>query len=397
MKEAIDKNIEISKLIALYLNGNLEKNEQEQLEAWLQEKESHRVLFEQLKNGENTQQRKGIINRINLDEEWNRFQTSIKKETKIRKLVWKEVLKYAAIIALPILAATFLLIQDYGYEDYVSDIPVEIEPGVKSAELVLSSGERIQLGEKDQVLEGNEQDVTIENKDRSLNYNATEKKTTKLRYNHLIIGRGEEYQLTLADGTKVWLNSESKLKFPTQFANHIREVELEGEAYFEVTKNEDAPFIVNTKQMKVKVLGTAFNLSAFGDEENVKTALVEGSVKISPKYEELEDIIIEPNEMAVLNIAKHELKVEKVNAKNYGRWREGVFTINEESLDDIMRKLSRWYDITVFFEDDEARYQYFSGKLPRFQNCNDLLEMIEKTTNVEFDIKDERTVLVKTK
>ncbi|PXX95389.1 hypothetical protein DF185_21975 [Marinifilum breve] len=397
MEERINKNIDISKLLALYLNGNLDEKESEQLEEWLKEKESNRKLLDELENGSSTQERKDIINRINLEQEWSRFQASIQKETKVRKMLWKEMLKYAAIIALPILAATYLLMQDYSYEDYVSDIPVEIAPGIKSAELVLSTGERVQLGEEDQVLERNEQHVTIENKDRSLSYTSSANKTAKLRYNHLIIGRGEEYQLTLADGTKVWLNSESTLKYPTQFADNIREVELDGEAYFEVTKNKNAPFIVNTKQLNVEVLGTAFNLSAYGDEESIKTALVEGSVKISPKYEDLEDIIIKPDEMAVLNKDEHKLNVEQVDAKRYGQWREGLFTFNEESLEDILRKLSRWYDISVFYEDDGARYQYFSGKLPRFNNCNDLLDMIEKTTNVEFEIKSERTVIVRTK
>ncbi|WP_421918529.1 FecR family protein [Marinifilum sp.] len=397
MKEIIDKNIDISKLLALHLNGNLDEQEQKRLEAWLQEKDSHRVLFEQLKQGENAPQRKELINRINLDDEWSRFQSLIQKEPGIRSLNWRAIVKYAAIIALPILAATFLLLQDYSYDDYVSDIPVEIKPGTKSAELVLSTGERIRLGDKDLLLEESEQNVTIHNKDRSLNYITSDKKTAKLRYNYLIMNRGEEYLITLADGTKVWLNSESKLKFPTQFADNIRVVEFEGEGYFEVAKNEKAPFIVKTKQLDVEVLGTEFNLSAYADEESVKTALVEGSVKISPNYGDIENIIIKPDEMAVLNIADHKLDVEQVDAKAYGRWRKGLFSFNEESLEEIMRKLSRWYDISVFFEDDETRYQYFSGKLPRIENCNDLLEMIEKTTSVEFEIKDERTVIVKYK
>jgi len=215
-------------------------------------------------------------------------------------------------------------------------------------------------------------------------------------YNQILIGRGEEYHLVLSDGTRVWLNSETKLKYPTQFASNIREVELEGEAYFEVTKNPKAPFIVKTGQMDVKVLGTSFNISAYEDEETVQATLVEGKVKVTPHYGESSNIILSPNDQAVFTKSNNEITVREVDASMYSSWKEGVFAFDEEPLDEIMRKLARWYDIKVFFQDSEARKSQFSGKLPRFEDCKVLFEMMEKTTTVQFTIKDNQHVIVRT-
>jgi hypothetical protein len=398
MEEKIRHTIDISKILSLHTSGEeLTAIEQEQLNAWLMESTANQKLLDELKSKEEAEQRRQIIANINMDKEWSNFQKSIAPEKKLISLKWMNVLKYAAVIALPLLIGTYLFLQvDQQKEDYVADVPVEILPGVKKAQLVLSNGERVELSEEDVDLSAQEKGVKIENKEEALNYATVESLKGELRYNHLIIGRGEEYRITLADGTKVWLNSESKLKYPTQFAANIREVELEGEGYFEVTKNKRAPFIVKTNQMNVEVLGTAFNVSAYSDERRTETTLVEGSVKIEAKYGKTKSVIIKPDEQAVYDGSTNLLKINEVDAMSYGRWREGVFAFNEDNLEEIMRKLSRWYDIRVFFADNEARNYQFSGKLPRFQSCNDLLEMIEKTTNVQFEITNDENIIVRT-
>lgn len=397
MKKLIDKNIDVSKLIALHLNGDLNEQEQQELNQWLQEKESHQLLLKELEKDEERKKRSQIVDKINLEVEWTKFQSAIKPEPKVRRLIWKELLKYAAIIALPLLIGTYLILQVDTAKDYVADVPVLIEPGVKKAQLILSNGEKIELDENKIDLSNQEANVKIENKNQSLNYTSTNKDAKELRFNHLVIGRGEEYQLNLSDGTTVWLNSESKLSFPTQFASNIREVELEGEAYFEVAKNKNAPFIVKTNQMNVEVLGTSFNVSAYQDEDEMKATLVEGSVKVIANYGITEAKIIKPNEQVVFNANSNQMNVTTVDARMFGRWREGVFAFEEDNLDEIMRKLARWYQIRVFFQDDEARHFQFSGKLPRFESCNELLKMIEKTTNVTFEVKNNENIIVRTK
>lgn len=397
MEERIHSNIDISRLLTLHLSGEINVDEQRLLDHWLNEDESHKRLLQDFANQELSKDRQALINRIDMGNEWATFQKKIAPEKKVMGINWMSVLKYAAVIALPLLIGTYIFMQDFTYEDYVADISVEIEPGVKKAQLVLSTGERIELGKDAHDLSIKEESVNIENKNQSLNYTSLDKAGDKLDYNQLLIGRGEEYKLVLADGTKVWLNSESKLTYPTQFANNIREVELEGEAYFEVTKNLKAPFIVKTKQMNVEVLGTSFNVSAYQDEEHMKATLVEGSVKIATNFGTSESRIIKPNEQAVFDINTNRVEIKQVDAQVYGRWREGVFAFDEDNLEEIMRKLSRWYKIKVFYQDNEARTYQFSGKLPRFENCNNLLEMIEKTTNVRFEIKNNETVLISTR
>jgi len=396
MKKNIDKDIDISKLIALALTDSISEEEEERLECWIQEKESRRVLMEELKNGNDKDRRQEIIHRIDLKEEWSRFENTINKETKVRRLFWINVLKYVAVIALPILMGAYLFLQIDTKEYYVSHAPVEIQPGVKNAHLVLSNGESIELGEEDVDLKTKgEVGVHIENKNKALSYEPIEKSKGVLRYNYLIVGNGEEYQLTLSDGTKVWLNSESKLKYPVQFANDVRRVELEGEGYFEVSKNLDVPFVVNTKQMDIEVLGTSFNVSAYQDEDLVKATLVEGSVKIVANYGEENPRVIKPDQQAILDVMTKKVVVKQVDAQLYSKWREGLFVFEEEQLEEIMLTLSRWYNIRVFFQNDAVRHLKFSGKLPRFKTCNELLEMIEKTAEVKFEVKNNENVIIK--
>lgn len=398
MEEIVKNTIDISKILSLHLSGEeLNASEKKQLEDWLADSEANKKLLAEMQNQEDLQQRNKIIAGIDMDKEWTQFQNTIRPQRKTIALNWTNVLKYAAVIALPLLIGTYLFLQVDKQEDYIADVPVEILPGVKKAQLVLSNGERVELSEENLDLSNQEKGVKIENKEEALSYATVEKLKGELRYNHLIIGRGEEYHLTLADGSKVWLNSESKLKYPTQFANNIRVVELEGEGYFEVAKNAKAPFIVKTNQMDVEVLGTAFNVSAYNEDRRTETTLVEGSVKIAARFGNSKPIIIKPNEQAVYNANTNQLDINHVDARIYGRWREGLFAFDEENLDEIMTTLARWYNIRVFYQDKQAMKLKFSGKLPRFGTCNELLEMIEKTTNVQFEIKNGENVIVSMK
>ena len=394
MKERIDKDIDISRLLALSMGDSLSDEERYKLESWVNSEKSRQLLLQNLQNAKELSKRNDIIARINLDQEWNRLQMAIKEKPKVRRLFWANFLKYTAIIILPLLIGIYLVLQVKNQSDFIADVSVEIKPGVKKAQLVLSNGEKVELGEENLNLSRLESGVQIENKNKVLNYETIGRLKGELRYNYLLIGRGEEYQLTFSDGTKVWLNSESKLKYPTQFANNIREVELEGEGYFEVSKNKNTPFVVKTEQMNIEVLGTSFNISAYQDDKQMKATLVEGSVRILPNYGTEVPKIIKPDEQAIFNTATNKVEIKKVDAQAYGRWREGVFAFDEDSLEEIMIKLSRWYKIRVFYQDADVRNYQFSGKLPKFESCNEILEMIEKTTNVQFEIKNRENVIV---
>lgn len=397
MKKNISEKIGISDLLSRFLGTDLDANEQVLLDNWLKEDEAHHSLLNDLKNAKRREERDELIERINLDDEWKRFQ---KKTTKTISLPNRllEVARYAAVIVLPMLLAGYLLFQNYNANQLAVNLPL-IEPGTQTAHLILSNGKKVSLDDILLNMKEANDEVIIENKERTLNYTSVKNKTENqsLVFNELLIGKGEEYQLVLSDGTRVWLNSETRLKFPVQFSKNRREVILEGEAFFEVTKNANAPFIVKTGPMDIEVLGTSFNVSAYKDEASIQTTLVEGKVKVSSNIGQSLEQVLKPNEQAVFSKSNNQFEIIEVNAALYSCWREGIFVFNEENLDDILKKLSRWYDINVFFQSEEVRAYQFSGKLPRFKNCNELLEMIEKTTDVRFTMKENRTVIVNKK
>ena len=388
MKKKIFENIEISNLLSKYIKGQYNDTEESKLKTWLNQSARHQKLLNKIMEKENWEERQELIKKINLDYEWSRFES----RTQFARNKMKAVLKYAAILLVPIAIGSYFLFQDTART--ANDTNFEIAPGVKKAQLILSTGEKIDLSDKDQliVLEKN---ISVTNKNQSLNYSVAENidNDVELVYNQLVIGTGEEYQLVLSDGTKVWLNSETQLKYPAQFASSIREVELKGEAYFEVAKNKEAPFIVKTPDMDIEVLGTKFNISAYSNDYSTKTTLLEGAVKVrAPEQNTTPKIILKPNEQAIFDKANNTFEVKVVDPQMYIGWVNGYFVFDEVQLDQIMVQLSRWYNIHVVFNDQNAMNSQFSGKLPRFEDCNILLDMIEKTTNLNFTIKEENTV-----
>ncbi len=238
-----------------------------------------------------------------------------------------------------------------------------IEPGSQKAELILADGEVLNLDEKKEKDEIKEKDGTvISNTGSALVYNVSAKTNNqKTIYNSLVVPRGGEYQLQLEDGTKVWVNSETRLRYPTQFADNKRVVLLEGEAYFEVSKDKTRPFIVKTQGVDVRVLGTHFNISSYADEDAVRTTLVEGSVSVMDNKNPDENLLLSPGHQAVFSKKSGDLKNKKVNVDLYASWKDGKFVFQESSLTDIMNRVSRWYDVKVFYQNREAGDLNFTG------------------------------------
>ncbi len=209
----------------------------------------------------------------------------------------------------------------------------------------------------------------------------TEEKSLKSEnYNIISTPRGGKYQIILVDGTKVWLNASSSLKFPTSFAANQRSVEVTGEAYFEVTKNEVKPFYVVTKGQTIEVLGTKFNVSAYSDEKNLTTTLLEGSVKINAGKQ---SIIIKPGEQSVLE--KDQLEIGTTNIDEAIAWKNDKFKFNNENIVSLMRKISRWYDVEVEFR-GKISNEGFGGQVSRSRNISEVLEVLQLTGLVHFEI-----------
>ena len=269
-----------------------------------------------------------------------------------------------------------------------ASIPLSEEIGIvkPKAVVTLANGEKINLGEE--VAPIAEKDGTrIQYHDGQLVY-SSQSQTAKpqVLYNELTVPRGGEYSLVLGDGTRVWLNAGSKLKYPVRFNGSQRRVFLSGEAYFEVEKDENKPFYVVLDDVEVKVYGTSFNVNSHY-RGRVQTTLVEGKVGIRVNSTGKERILL-PNQMAEYDVKKREIEVKDVETYYYTAWRKGEFVFQDETIEEIMDRLCRWYGMEVFYENEHVKEKHFSGIITRFSNVTDILHLIEETATVKFDVKE---------
>lgn len=199
-------------------------------------------------------------------------------------------------------------------------------------------------------------------------------------YNTLTTPAGGQYQAILPDGSRVWLNAASSLKFPTSFRGSTRRVELSGEGYFEISKVKGKTFVVNAKTMEVEVLGTHFNINAYPNEQLTLATLVEGSVKINADGNSK---ILVPNEQA--QVRKNKIKVEKVDAQDALAWKDGLFVFDNEDIHDIMNKLERWYNVRVEYQDPDID-EKFAATISKFKKLSEVLKVLEATGTIHFKI-----------
>lgn len=202
-----------------------------------------------------------------------------------------------------------------------------------------------------------------------------------LAYNTLNVPKGAEFDLVLADGTHVWLNAESKLKYPVAFGGKEREVELEGEGFFKVTKDAKHPFRVKVKGQVVEVLGTEFNVDAYPGEKYIYTTLVQGKVRVDAEGKSLE---LTPGMQSV--VGNEEMYTRKVNTEDIVSWRNGMFVLEDKTLEEILSKLSRWYDFSVFYQNPASKQITFKGKIPRYASFESILDILERTGEVKFKV-----------
>ena len=281
---------------------------------------------------------------------------------------------------LPLSLGVFLLIRENKQEKVVyAEVPVQ--PGRKQAVLTLSSGQQVMLA--DTIVHVNEKGMVISNfPDKELVYkimNDTMK--TETIYNTVTVPRGGEYKLVLADGTIVWLNSDSHIRYPVTFSGNTRQVELEGEAYFEVAKDVEKPFIVRMNEYNVRVTGTQFNVRNYSNE-SLATTLVEGGVQIERKGKVDR---LRPGQQAVLE--NNEIRIRVVNVEEQVAWRHGAFGFTQCRLENIMEELARWYDVDVFYMNQQVKDYHFSAWFKRSSSINEVINILEKTKKISLDLK----------
>ena len=295
------------------------------------------------------------------------------------------VWRWVAAVMLPLLlGGTLWMNLREKREMLVAEVVPEIEAGTPRAVLLMEQGERIDLSlfAGDTIL--NKGDVRIRlDSSKSVTYERVTGTPAKIEYNTIIVPRKGEYQLILADGSKVYLNSESKLRFPTRFEGKERRVYLEGEGYFEVVKDTAKPFIVEAKEVDVRVLGTSFNVSAYVSEQAVRTTLVDGKVRVGDRLTGKGEIIL-PGQQAEWEDGTFTTK--EVDTSIYTAWINGKFYFEGATLEEIASQLERWYDIDFFFTSENVKRFAFAGVINKEYSANKIFSIIEKTTRVRFNV-----------
>ena len=269
-----------------------------------------------------------------------------------------------------------------------------IVPGKATARLILANREEILLDTLSAGRMALASGVVVCKEGEGLAYEASREEDApfKMEYNELVVPRGGEYDLVLEDGTRVWVNADTRLRYPVAFGQAERRVYLEGEAYFEVERDAARPFFVETGRQTVRVLGTSFNVSAYPDDAVNAAALLEGSVEVADKRTG-EGHRLAPGEQAQLNTETGEMVVSRVDVQQLIAWKSGMFVFDGQTLEQIMAKLARWYNVSVFFRNAGAKELVFKGNLPRYTDFREVLEVLEKSSHVRFSVNG-RTVTV---
>lgn len=262
-------------------------------------------------------------------------------------------------------------------------------------ELILASGEKVLLDTLGKA--GMEQPgavVIYDSVSRSLQYKKEKYPAdeVEMAYNELRIPKGGEYALILSDGSKVWMNAESVLRYPVKFCPGTREVYLEGEAYFEVAPDKENPFIVHMGQKSVNVLGTVFNVSAYPSDSYWHVTLASGKVGVNS---EDEAFILSPGHQYFENVRTGEKEVREVVVDQYLSWRAGKIIFRGERLEDIIQKLERWFDFRIFYVNEEVREMRFRGAISKYDSFDTVLRKLEKTTDIRFEIKGNTVIVSK--
>lgn len=377
-------------LLTQALLGELSEEKKRCFEEWLEQSEDHRLLWEKFRQNGYFENTLSELHAVNAEAAYHVF-LHTRKRYRIRKLM-----KYAAILLPFGILLAWAVQQTFRADktEIASSVGqvARIAPGKVKAQLFLNDGTRYDLGENECLL--NEGQVNVLASGGKLKYEHKAGGTVvETKYNILVVPRGGEYTLALSDGTIVNLNSGTSLKYPVQFTGNTRTVEVSGEAYFEVAADAEHPFIVETPGLNVKVLGTGFNVMAYPDDAESAVTLVHGKVGVQTDKQQ---VILQPDEQYVCQLATQLGTVRKVDVAQYIAWKEGILNFDQMPLDELTHRLSRWYDVDFFFSSEQLKKLKFSGAFKKYNDLQYVLNIIEEITDVQF-VMNNRTVIVNNK
>jgi transmembrane sensor len=355
-----------SRLIVKYWDNTLSEEESAELEAWIAASDDNRLLFEELSKEEVLKEEMIQMGKYHPQQAWDR----IEGEMMVKRMIpWGRV---AAAMALIVLAI--------GAKWWYTNTKVQLTPVIVKAQqtkgkpvLVMGNGTEVVLSAADTLLT-EQSGAKIRQQGNQLAYKET---TGPLVYNTLQIPRGMDYRLTLSDGTEVWLNAESSLRFPVHFTENNRRVYLTGEAYFAVAANAAKPFSVMAGQVEVTVLGTEFNMMAYENEPAVQTALVSGSIKVNTT-------VLQPGWVGITSNGN--TTIQQMDIAALTGWKRGMFVFRNDDITTVLHQLERWYDVTAVYPKGKAGSQHFTGAIQRYDSIERVLEMLNQTGGANFKL-----------
>lgn len=384
----MENYIHIASLIIKRIKSELIHTESAELDQWLSESEANQTLFNKIIDNRHLQAKEEIYHLFDKERVWSNIESQI--DTAPRFLYMKlNQLKYAAAILLPlIMIGAYLIIQQSNSIDNDSTFAESvIIPGNDKAILKLANGEEIVLSDSKTISINLNNGSQVQNSDNALVYTIDSETNTysKPEYNELVVPVGGKYKVQLADGSIVQLNAGSSLRFPVSFTDSVRQVFLVGEAYFDVTHTGKA-FIVSNDNMDIRVLGTSFNVRAYKEDKIIHTTLVEGKVAVQNNNDSTSELLyLSPSEQFQFNKNTSQSTVSQVDTEIYTAWVNGKFYFQNESLDNIMIELARWYDFEYQFVNESLKEYHYTGRISRTENIENLLYMIEQTASVKFE------------
>lgn len=381
-------NQEMEERLLAFFNGELDEAENEEIRQWANSDPDNRAAYDAFLKDYLRLRWAQEDRYIQVSQAWQRISATTRGKRQRR--IYFTVAASIAILA--VAAAVFLFIPKKANQPLAQS---SIQPVKPQATLVLSTGKKINLNQAHlPILEQDGSTVNIDTLS-GLRYDTAAPQTSQLIYNKIIVPRGGEYFLTLADGTQIWLDAESTLEYPVQFNTTERRVKLQGKAYFSVTRDTTKPFLVEVDKFSIRVHGTEFNVNAH-DAQRIETVLVNGSIGFKATTESHEQLL-QPNQLAMVNSLTGQSEIRDVNILPHVAWKNRNIVFANERLDNIMEEIARWYDIHVFFQNEELKALRFDCNMPRYSDIRELFFFMEQTSDARFSVKDRTVIISKNK
>ena len=375
----MDKNFEIADIIVAFIKKEATPRQISVLDDWINESEANKRLFISLLDEVAFEQRLDRSRVLELEDTFGKVRARVRKS---KRGYWRYVAVAASVVVVVAIGGIMAYWVGIPEKQGIVTRQQSISVGKSRAFLTLGTGEKVALESQDTLLRGKAMNIRIQENGEVFYEMADSIAPAEVEYNIMETPRGAEFQLVLSDGTKVWLNAGTKLRYPVKFIGKERRVELTGEAYFDVTRDEDVPFVVETSRSAVTVLGTEFCVRDYAGEANL-TTLVQGSVSVEDQRGNA--YLIRPGQQ--VNIGKEDSRVLDVETIYFTSWKDGYFIFNEATLSEIMSELSKWYDFDCFFLNPDAGNERLTARLKKYDDISVILDILSRTGNIQFTQK----------